>query len=61
MVMWWEWVGGDIWFVGRCNHLVVNEILNLITQSKALVGVVTVLLVNGTIFGQVMGWWEVFL
>ena len=55
LVIWWEWVGGDIRLLWRHDHLIVNEILNLMTQSKALAGVMTMLLVKGAVLSWVMG------
>ena len=50
MVMWWERVGCDIGFIRRCDHLLVNKILDLMTLSVTTVGVVTVLLVICAVF-----------
>ena len=50
LVMWWERVGCDIGFIRRCDHLFVNKILDLMTQSVTTVGVMTVLLVVCTVF-----------
>ena len=58
LVMLWERICSDIGFFKRCYYLIVNEILNLMTQSKTLVGVMTMLLVICAVFCRVVRGWE---
>ena len=51
-------VCSDVGFLGRCYHLIVDEILNLMTQPIALISVMTVLLVKSIVFGRVVLGWE---
>ena len=56
--MWSDRICSDVGFFGRCCHFIVNEILNLMTQSKALISIMTMLLVKSTVFGRVVFWRE---
>ena len=60
LVMCGEGICSNIGLLGRQNHPIVDEILDLMTQPEAQIGVVTVLLVKGAIFGRVMGRREFF-
>ena len=60
LVMCGERVCSNVGFLGGQNHPVIDEILNLMTQSEAQIGVMTVLLVKCTIFGWVVGSGESF-
>ena len=35
LVMWWERICSDVWLLRRRYHFVINEILDLMTESKA--------------------------
>ena len=54
LVVWWEGICCDVGFFGRRDHLLVNKILDLMSQSKATVGVMTMLLVIRAVFRRVM-------
>lgn len=58
LIIGWEWICGYIWFLGWSDHLVVNEIVNLMTQTEALVGIMTMLLVKRIVFCEVMLRWK---
>ena len=60
MVVCREGVGCDVGFFWRQDNPVIDEILNLMAQSKAQVGVVTVLLMERTILGWIVGCGESF-
>ena len=39
---------------GRCDDFVINEVLNLMTETNRAVGVMNMLLVKGTVFRRVI-------
>ena len=57
LVMWWKGVCSDIWLLRRRYHFIVfivDEILNLMTQSEAQISIMPMLLIEGTILGWVV-------
>ena len=65
VLRWWygvmiqERVAGDIWLSwGWCDDFVVYEILDLMMEIDAVVSIMAILLVKGTILGRVIVGWK---